>query len=127
MRALFLAFILLLSIVGVLCAQSMNASLSGRVSDAANARIAAAKVAAISVGTNIRYETATNATGEYSLASLPPDTYGIEVEKAGFKKLIKPDVILHVQDALDIDFEMTVGAATESVTVEGGAPPVDRQ
>ena len=44
------------------------------------------------------------------------------MEKPGFKKLIKPDVILHVQDALDIDFEMPVGAASESVTVEGDAP-----
>jgi hypothetical protein len=56
------------------------------------------------------------------LARLVPGTYRIEVEKPGFKKLIRADVILHVQDALDIDFEMPVGAASESVTVEGGAP-----
>ena len=38
-------------------------------------------------------------------------TYRIEIEKSGFKKLIKPDVVLHVQDALEINFEMTIGAA----------------
>src|SRR6266567_1092797 len=70
----------------------------------------------------MRYEAVTNNSGEYYLANLPPSAYRIEVEKSGFKKLIKPDVILHVQDALAIDFEMTLGAASESITVEAGAP-----
>jgi len=49
-----------------------------------------------------RYESATNGAGEYTLANLPPGTYRIEVEKSGFKKLVRPDVNLHVQDALSI-------------------------
>lgn len=44
------------------------------------------------------------------------------MEKPGLKKLFRPDVIPHVQDALNIDFELTVGSASESVTVQGGAP-----
>ena len=50
------------------------------------------------VDTNARYETTTNTSCDYSLASLPPGPYRLEIEKPGFKKLIKPDVILHVQD-----------------------------
>src|SRR3989442_2227842 len=46
---------------------------------------------------------------------------------SGFKRLIKPDVILHVQDALEIDFAMTVGSASESITVEAGAPLVNTE
>jgi len=41
--------------------------------------------------------------------------------------LIKPDVVLHVQDSLEIDFAMAVGSASESVTVEGGAPMVNTE
>jgi hypothetical protein len=47
------------------------------------------------------------------------------VEKSGFKKLIRPDVILHVQDALAIDFEMAVGSVSDSITVQAGAPLVN--
>ena len=112
---------------GVLCAQSTNASLTGRVTDPSKARIVDAKITAISAGTNFRYETATNDSGEYYLANLPPGSYRLEVGKTGFKKLIKPDVILHVQDAPEINFEMTLGSASESVTVEGGAPLVNTE
>ena len=102
--------------------QSTNGSISGRVTDPSHAVIADAKVTAINIGTNFRYEAATNNSGEFYLTNLPPGSYGVEVEKSGFKKLLRPDVVLHVQDALDIDFEMTLGPSKESVTVEAGVP-----
>jgi hypothetical protein len=108
-----------------LCAQSTNASLTGRVSDPSKAAIADAKIAATSSATNFRYEAATNTSGEYYLPNLSPGSYRIEIEKPGFKKLIKPDVILHVQDALEINFEMTVGDVTENITVEAGLLPIE--
>jgi carboxypeptidase family protein len=107
--------------------QSTNASLTGRITDQSKAIIVGAKIAAISAGTNVRYEATTNSSGEYYLANLPPGLYGIEIEKPGFKKLIKPDVPLHVQDVLKIDFEMTLGSVSDNITVEGGAPLVDTE
>src|SRR5579864_249942 len=126
-RALALTLVFVSSFVSILHAQSTTASLTGRVSDPSKALIVGARVAAISAGTNSRYETRTNGSGEYYLANLPPDSYRVEVEKTGFKKLIKPEVVLHVQDSLEIDFEMTLGAATETVTVEAGAPLVNTE
>ena len=113
--------LLLISSAPVLHAQSTNASFAGRVTDASKAVIADARIAATSAATNLRYETTTNTSGEYYLTHLPPGLYQIELEKTGFKRLIKPDVILHVQDALEIDFQMTVGSVSESITVEGSA------
>lgn len=119
-------FILLTSFI--LCvAQSTNASLAGRVTDPANALIVDAKVSAISTDTNIRYEDITNSSGEYHLANLPPSSYRLEIEKSGFKKLIKPDVVLHVQDALRIDLQMTLGDVSETVLVESGGPLVNTE
>jgi hypothetical protein len=108
-------------------AQTTNASLAGRITDPSQARIAGAKATAINTSTSSRFDAPSDASGEYVFANLPPGDYRIEIEKPGFKKLVKPDVILHVQDALEIDFQMTVGASTETITVEGGAPLVNTE
>ncbi len=124
-RILFLVGILAsLFCTGVLHSQTPNAALTGRVTDPSKAVINAARVVAINLGTDVRYEGATNGNGEYYIPNLPPATYRIEVEKIGFNTMLKPDVILHVEEAVEINFEMTLGSARESVTVEGGAPTV---
>src|SRR5215471_13484203 len=83
-------------------AQSTSASISSHVSDASRARVTEARVTAIGTATNVRYETTSSESGEYHLANLPPGAYRLEIEKAGFKKLVRPAVELHVQDALEI-------------------------
>src|SRR6185436_772526 len=125
-RVLPLTFFLLVSLTCV-HAQSINASLTGRVTDPQKALIVDAKVVAICDGTNARYETTTNGSGEYHLANLSPSAYRVEIERPGFKKLVKPDVILHVQDALRIDFELKLGDVSETITVESGAPLVNTE
>ena len=119
--------LLLLFSSSVLRAQSTSASLTGHVTDPSHALIAGAKISAINTGTNFRYETSTNGSGEYYLTNLPPGLYQIEIEKSGFKKLIKPDVTLHVQDAIEINFELSLGSATDTVTVQSGAPLVNTE
>src|SRR5262249_34105238 len=115
--------LLFLAVLGrTLRAQSTNGSITGRVIDPSNAVIPAASIRALNADMNARHETTTNDTGEYSLPNLPPGRYRIEVEKAGFKRVIKPDVVVHVQDRLVIDFEMTLGLVSESVSVAAGAP-----
>src|ERR1700721_1402562 len=108
---LYLALCLGLSVActGVLRAQSTNASITGRVTDPSKALIIGAKVAAVSSGTSFRYEAVTNDSGEYYITNPPPGSYRLEIEKTGFKKLIKPDVTLHVQDAIELNLELTVG------------------
>src|SRR5271168_1827682 len=112
---------------GALHAQSTSASLTGRVTDPNKAVISDAEVTAINTGTEIHYQGLTNETGTYYISNLPPGRYRIEAEKLGFKAVIQSGVILHVQDALEINFEMMLGSTSESVTVEGNTPPLDTE
>ena len=111
----------------VLRAQSTNTSVTGRVTDPSKATIAEAHVAAINNGANFSYETSTNSSGEYFLTNLPPGTYRLDVEMAGFKKLIRPDLTLHVQDALEINFEMSLGSTADTITVGSNMLPVETE
>lgn len=117
-----------LILVGVLClqfsfsgsplyAESTNATVTGRVLDPSNAIVVDAVVAAVNAGTNITYSSSTNAEGLYTLPNLPPGTYQIEISKPGFKTVIKPDVVLHVQDVVALNFSLPIGSVSESVTV----------
>ena len=109
----------------LLRAQSTNASLTGRITDSSRGAVAEARVTAINAGTNFQYAASTNSSGEYFLTNLPPGSYRIEVEKSGFKKLIRPDVTLHVQDALEINLEMTLGEISDTISVLADLLPVE--
>jgi Carboxypeptidase regulatory-like domain/TonB dependent receptor/TonB-dependent Receptor Plug Domain len=114
----------ILSFTAVASAQSPNASATGQVTDSSKAIIVGARVVAVDVSTNIRYEATTNGAGEYYFPNLLPGIYRMQAEKTGFKAIIKPDVVLHVQDAVEINFELAIGSASESITVGGGEPLV---
>ena len=94
-RLLALAFLLLVSFPPFLYGQSTNASLMGRITDPSKAAIADARLVAIDTDTNVRYETTSNTSGEYSLANLPPGPYRLEIEKTGCSLRISSIVDRH--------------------------------
>ena len=69
--------------------------------------------------TNLTFPSETNAEGLYNIPNLPPGTYRVIVSKFAFRTIVKPDVELHVQDVISLNFSMEVGSVAESVTVEG--------
>ena len=125
------------SIIFVLCgvllcvlpvtAQAPNGTISGIVLDSSGRVIVEAEVTIINDATRVQYSRRTNGEGIYILPNLAPGQYRLQVSKVGFKTLIKPDIILNVQDALAINFTLPIGAASETITVEGGAPLVNTQ
>jgi len=123
--AALMFIVLRLSCPSLLTAQTTNATVTGFVVDQSKGVIVGANVDVINVDTNIHHPSTTNNDGSYTATNLPPGNYKIEVEKQGFKSIVKPDIVLHVQDAIAINFTMAVGSTSESVTVTGGAPLVN--
>jgi hypothetical protein len=108
-------------------AQSPNATINGIVVDPSGAAIAGAEIIVVSDATRIQYVSRTSAEGVYVVSNLPPGTYRLQVSKVGFKTLIKPGIIVNLQDALAITFTLPIGAVSEIVTITGGAPLVNTQ
>ncbi len=127
MRRVLFCLACILAVCFSLRAQDPNATVSGRVLDPSGAIVPGAQVKVINDATNIEYSSVTNEVGIYSIPFIPPGKYHIQVSKNNFKTMVKPNVILQVQDALTINFALELGAASESVTVEGGAPLVNTQ
>jgi hypothetical protein len=116
-RATTLLSILLLA--SPLFAQSGNASLTGFVQDSSKAFMPGVRVSAINTATNQKFETVTNKDGSYTIPSLPVGPYRLRSEKAGFQTIVKQGLFLHTQDVLQINLQMQVGSASETITVTG--------
>src|SRR5271166_5402088 len=102
-------------------AQAESASIRGSVSDPTGAVVRDAMVRLIDVDRGPKTEVATGNAGFYTLASVRPGHYRMEVEKSGFKLVRLAGVTVNVQDNLEQNFRLDVGAVSDSVTVEANA------
>ncbi len=122
-----LCFITLVLFINSAPGQSANGTVSGIVLDPSGGVIAGADVLIVNDATAVQYPGKTNSEGYYVVPNIPPGTYRIQVSNSGFKTIIKPDIVIHVEDALAINFTLPIGAASEIVTVEGGAPIINTE
>jgi hypothetical protein len=99
-----------------------TATVTGRLTDSSGGVIAGAKVQATNVETDVIFFGETNAEGLYNIPNLPPGTYRVIVQKFAFRTIVKPDVELHVQDVISLNFSMELGSVPESITMGAGAP-----
>ena len=127
MREIIVVFVAALLFLVPAGAQSPNATITGLVLDPSGALIIGAEIIVVSDTTGVQYATTTNGDGVYIIPNLPPGSYRIQAASRGFKTIIKPDVIVHVQDALAVNFTLPIGAASEIVTVKGGTPLIDTE
>ena len=112
--------LLILAVAGF--GQSDRGTITGTVTDPAGAVVASAPVQARNVDTGAVYTAATSDTGNYTVAQLPAGTYEMSVTAPGFKKYIRPGVIIQVAQVARVDMILEVGATSESVTVTEAAP-----
>src|SRR5262245_31303840 len=106
-----------LLLVAAAFSQSDRGTLTGTVTDPANAVVPAAKLTARNVETGGVFETVTTPTGNYTLTSLPIGTYDLTAESPGFSKKTQTGIRIQVAQTTRMDVSLQVGTATESVTV----------
>ena len=111
------------SVFGIrLSAQTTYGSVAGIVTDASGGAIADAQVSLTNTGTTEKRVTQTGPDGLYAFVNLLPGKYTIDVEKTGFKRISRPEVIVEVGQAVRIDISMAVGEVTQTVEVTGEIP-----
>src|SRR2546422_3375856 len=103
-------------------AQSTYGSMAGAVRDSSGAAIADAQVTLTNLGTSEKKTQPTGSDGLYSFVNLFPGRYRVEVEKTGFKKYSRPEVVVEVNQSARIDATMQVGEVSQVVEVTGETP-----
>lgn len=119
---------LLVVLTGVFTAHAQvdysTATLKGTVSDPQGAVIAGASVTVANQSTGLTKTVKANAEGSYVVPVLPPGTYQITVEAAGFRKEVINTFTLAVGTVSVCDAHMQVGAASETIEVGGDSAPI---
>jgi hypothetical protein len=112
---ILIALGLLASLAGVASAQT--GSIAGTVSDASGAVVQGAEVMVRNTATNESHKAISGAAGTYTVSYLPVGTYEITVRKEGFKIFRLPSVELTVAQSITVDPKLALGSASEEVTV----------
>jgi hypothetical protein len=119
--ALLLATILL-GFSDPVCGQAVNATLLGSVTDSSGAAVANVKITITETNTGISRLSQTNESGNYVVPDLPPGTYTVTAELAGFKRATRAGVDVIVNTTGRVDLVLQPGNISETVTVEEETP-----
>jgi outer membrane receptor protein involved in Fe transport len=103
-------------------AQAVYGSVSGLVRDASGALLPGVTVTITSVERKTADAVTTNESGFYLRERLLPGTYEVKAELSGFKVAVVPNVQVSVDTQTPVNFQLDIGAITESVEVTGGSP-----
>lgn len=101
-----------------------NAALGGTVTDPSGAVVPNATVTVTQEGTGVARTATTNASGLFSVSPLTPASYAMKVQAAGFKAIVER-VTLLADQARTVNIQLQVGAAAQTVTVQGTSTAVN--
>jgi len=115
-RSIFTLMLFVCSSVNV-WAQAVTATLVGTITDSSGAVVVNSKVSATETNTGVSRTTSTNESGNYVFPTLPPGTYSVTVEQAGFKKAARTGVDVIVNATTRVDLTLVPGQVSETVEV----------
>src|SRR5882724_3602158 len=108
---------------GALNAQTgATATLLGTITDSTSAVVPGVTVRATNVDTQLTRTTITDASGTYTIFSLPIGRYDIVAQATGFRSSEMKDVPITIDQRARVDFQLVVGETRETITITGDAP-----
>src|SRR5260370_39466006 len=120
-RVFFAILMVCLFVTASSSAQTGTTSLRGTVTDKTGAAVGGAKVTLVNSGQAYHREVLTSTTGEYEFLVLPPGTYVLAIEKAGFRKFDQKNLQLLVNSPVSANATLEVGATSETIEVSAQA------
>ena len=112
---------------GVASAQSpTTGQIIGVAKDSSGAVIPDAKITLTSAA-GVQRETTSDGAGHYAFSLVPPGTYQVEAEKAGFGKATAEGVVVRITETTTLDIRLKVAAQTATVEVVVKPPLVQAE
>lgn len=120
-----IAFMALAVVSVSVVAQTSSGVVEGTVTDASGARLPGVTVTARADATGLMRSVTTGEQGGFWVNELPPGSYSVRFELAGFKPVQQTGVVLTIGSDITLPVQLQVGSVQESVTVSARAMLVD--
>ncbi len=117
--------VLSLVVPALVVGQGTTGRILGRVADPSGAVLGNVKVTATNDATGVSRDTTSGENGDYVFPDLPVGTYSLTFDLSGFKKSVRHNISLDVNQVITLNMTMQLGAAQEVVDVTSEAPLVD--
>ena len=112
---------------GLTTLAQVTAALSGTVTDPNGAVVAGATVTIKEASTGTEFKAVTTGQGTYTVPSLGAGTYNVTVSATGFKSVTVEGVRMDAGVPATANVTLELGAASETVVVQGGGEIVQSQ
>src|SRR3984957_5305816 len=100
---------------------AQDASIVGSVTDPSGASVPNVRITVTNTETGSTHTVVSNDAGQYAIPELKIGHYDAKAEATGFKVAEQKGLQLQVGDRTRVDFQMQLGGAQETVTVEANA------
>lgn len=97
-------------------------AITGTVTDPSGAVVPSASVVVKSNATGYERKFTTDSVGNFSASLLPPGTYTVSIQAAGFLPLTIQDVVVQITEVTPTKAQLSLGAKKQEVVVRGVAP-----
>ncbi len=106
-------------------AQAVFGTIVGTVTDSTGAVIPNATVTVTDVAKGITQTVQTNASGNYSVSRLIPDTYEVKATSQSFAPAEAKNVVVTADSSPQVNLTLQAGGGAQTVTVTTAAPPLN--
>lgn len=103
-------------------AQDPRGTIVGTVTDPSGALVPGAAVVVLNKDMGTKTSLQTNEAGAFQASYLTPGAYQVTVELSGFKKYVRDNVQVQVNQRLELNVALEVGQADQSITVTEQTP-----
>ena len=107
-----------------LAQRTTTGTIAGKITDSTGAVVPGVTLTVTSPEALGQFTAITDLQGVFRVTNLPPATYDIRAELAGFQTVIRKEPV-RLNAVTEVDITMAVGSVTEAVTVTGESPIVD--
>jgi hypothetical protein len=110
------------ALFGTAWAQDPRGTILGRVLDASGAAVPGAEVRATNESTGVAAAAKTNDAGNFNMPYLLGGNYILSCEHTGFKKWVRQGIEVRINDSVEVNIDLQLGATTETVEVKETTP-----